>query len=43
MEILVSNDSFSFCYNLPMEVIKNEKRYLRKDKSNTKLVLSVVC
>lgn len=28
LKMLVSNDSFSFCYNLIMEVITNEKRYL---------------
>ncbi len=28
LKMLVSNDSFSFCYNLITEVITNEKRYL---------------
>ena len=26
LKMLVSNDSFSFCYNLIMEVITNEKK-----------------
>ena len=29
LKMLVSNDSFSFCYNLIMEVIINEKKYLQ--------------
>ena len=29
LKMLVSNDSFSFCYNLIMELIKNEKKYLQ--------------
>ena len=28
LKMLVSNDSFSFCYNLIMEEITSEKRYL---------------